>query len=66
MTFLNLSIGYLLNQNMISNKTKIEAVDYEADLRVIVIRTKKKTNFEIKLRKKQLLLGMHKELYLVM
>ena len=39
-----LSIGYLLNQNMISNKTKIEAVDYEADLRVIVIRTKKKTN----------------------
>ena len=52
-----LSIGYLLNQNMISNKTKIEAVDYEADLRVIVIRTKKKTNFEIKLRKKTITSG---------
>ena len=26
-------------------------MDYEADLRLIVIRTKKKTNFEIKLRK---------------
>ena len=52
-----LSIGYLLNQNMISNKTKIEAVDYEDDLRVIVIRTKKKTNFEIKLRKKTITSG---------
>ena len=52
-----LSIGYLLNQNMISKKTKIEAVDYEADLRVIVIRTKQKTDFEIKLRKKTITSG---------
>ena len=61
-----LSIGYLLNQNMISNKTKIEAVDYEADLRVIVIRTKKRQILKLNLEKKQLLLGVHKELYLVM
>lgn len=52
-----LSIGYLLNQNMISSRTKIEAVDYDADLRVIVIRTKKKTNFETKLKKKTITSG---------
>ena len=52
-----LSIGYLLNQNMISKKTKIEALDYEADLKVMVIRTKKKTNFEIKLKKKTITSG---------
>merc|ERR1711991_816178 len=52
-----LSIGYLLNQNMISKQTKIEAVDYESDLKVIVIRTKKKTNFEIKLKKKTITSG---------
>lgn len=52
-----LSIGYLLNQNMISSRTKIEAVDYDADLRVIVIRTEKKTNFETKLKKKTITSG---------
>ena len=60
-----LSIGYLLNQNMISKKTKIEAVDYEADLGVIVIRTKKRQILKLSLEKKQLLLDVHKEPYLV-
>ena len=52
-----LSIGYLLNQHMISSKTQIVAIDYDEDLKVIVIRTKKKTNFEVKLRKKTVTSG---------
>ena len=47
-----LALGYLLNQNMISNKTKIESVEYYADLKTVVVRTKKSTNFEAKLKKK--------------
>ena len=47
-----LAIGYLLNQNMISKKTKIQGIDYEADLGVVVVRTYKKTNYEAKLKKK--------------
>ena len=47
----------LLNQHMISSKTQIVAIDYDEDLKVIVIRTKKKTNFEVKLRKKTVTSG---------
>ena len=41
-----LAIGYLLNQNMITKTTKIESVEYYADLKTVVVRTKKSTNFE--------------------
>ena len=60
-----LAIGYLLNQNMISNKTKIESVDYEEDINTIVVRTKANTNFEKNL-KKLLHLVVHKEQHSVM
>ena len=36
-----LAIGYLLNQNMITKTTKIESVEYYADLKTVVVRTKK-------------------------
>ena len=36
-----LSIGYLLNQNMISRKIKIESIEYHSDLSVVIVRTKK-------------------------
>ncbi len=52
-----LAIGYLLNQNMISKKTKIQGIDYEADLGVVVVRTYKKTNYEAKLKKKTITSG---------
>ena len=52
-----LSIGYLLNQNMISRKIKIESIEYHSDLSVVIVRTKKKTNHEIKLKKKTLTSG---------
>ena len=47
-----LAVGYLLNQNMISKNTKIESVDYDDELNVVVVRTKKKVNYQEKLKKK--------------
>ena len=47
-----LALGYLLNQNMISKRTKIESVEYHSDLNTVIVRTKKITNYEQKLKKK--------------
>ncbi len=47
-----LAIGYLLNQNMLKKNDKITKTEYDMDLDVIVIRTKRKTNYEKKLQKK--------------
>ena len=47
-----LAIGYLLNQNMLLPDDAITAVDYDEDLAVVVVRTKRKTNYEKKLKKK--------------
>ena len=47
-----LEVGYLLNQNMITKRTKIEKIDYDDDLKVVVVRTKKKTSYQEKLKKK--------------
>ncbi len=47
-----LAIGYLLNQNMITKKTRIEEVEYHDDLNAVIVRTLKVTNYEQKLKKK--------------
>ena len=47
-----LSVGYLLNQNMINRKDIIETIDYDADIDVVIVRTKRETNYEKKLSKK--------------
>jgi FdhD protein len=47
-----LAIGYLLNQNMLRPDDTVTAVDYDEDLAVVVVRTKRKTNYEKKLKKK--------------
>ena len=47
-----LSVGYLLNQNMINRKDVIEDIDYDEDIDIVVVRTKRKTNYEKKLSKK--------------
>ena len=52
-----LALGYLLNQNMITNRTKIESIEYDKDLRVVVVRTYNQTNFEHKLKKKTITSG---------
>ena len=47
-----LAIGYLLNQNMLKRNDKIISVDYEEEISTVVVRTKLKTNYEEKLKKK--------------
>ena len=47
-----LAIGFLFNQGMIPVDDKIDQIDYDEDLSVIVVRTEKKTNFEKKLQSK--------------
>ena len=52
-----LAIGYLLNQNMITKKTRIEEVEYHDDLNAVIVRTLKATNYEQKLKKKTITSG---------
>jgi FdhD protein len=52
-----LALGYLLNQAMLKPTDAVEAVDYDEDLGVVVVRTPVVTNFEEKLRKKTLTSG---------
>ncbi|MDC3131681.1 formate dehydrogenase accessory sulfurtransferase FdhD [Pelagibacteraceae bacterium] len=47
-----LAVGYLLNQNMLKKNDIISKVEIDKDLGVVVVRTKRKTNYENKLRKK--------------
>ena len=47
-----LAIGYLLNQNMLLPDDVVTGVDYDEELAVVVVRTKRKTNYEKKLKKK--------------
>ena len=52
-----LAIGYLLNQNMLKKNDKITGVDYDEEISTVVVRTKLKTNYEDKLKKKTLTSG---------
>jgi FdhD protein len=47
-----LAIGYLLNQNMLLPDDVVTGVDYDEELAIVVVRTKRKTNYEKKLKKK--------------
>lgn len=47
-----LAVGYLLNQNMLKADDEITAIDLAADIDTIVVRTKRQTNYEEKLKKK--------------
>ena len=59
-----LAIGYLLNQNMLKKNDKITGVDYDEEISTVVVRTKLKTNYEEKLKKKLLHQDVHKEQFL--
>ncbi|MBV9522488.1 MAG: formate dehydrogenase accessory sulfurtransferase FdhD [Alphaproteobacteria bacterium] len=52
-----LAIGYLLNQGMLRPDDAITAVDHDAELDAVVVRTVRRTDFEEKLRKKTLTSG---------
>src|SRR3982074_3562221 len=47
-----LALGYLLNQNMLRPSDVVTGVDYDEELAAVVVRTKRKTNYEKKLKKK--------------
>lgn len=47
-----LAVGYLLNQNMLSADDEIRAVDYDAEIETVVVRTARVTDYEDKLKKK--------------
>lgn len=47
-----LALGYVLNQNMLKPDDRVTAIDYDAELSVVVVRTARQTNYEEKLKKK--------------
>ena len=47
-----LAVGYLLNQNMLEADDEITAIDHDDDLGVVVVRTRRETDYETKLQKK--------------
>src|SRR5262249_33868907 len=47
-----LAVGYLLNQNMLRTDDEITGIDYDDDIATVVVRTRRQTDFEEKLRKK--------------
>jgi FdhD protein len=47
-----LALGYLLNQNMLRADDEVTGIDHDADLEVVVVRTRRQTDYEEKLKKK--------------
>jgi FdhD protein len=47
-----LALGYLLNQNMLQADDEVTGVDYDEELSVVVVRTKRPTDYEARLKKK--------------
>ena len=47
-----LALGYLLNQNMLLADDEITGIDYDDELEIVVVRTKRETDYEEKLKKK--------------
>ncbi|OAN44788.1 formate dehydrogenase family accessory protein FdhD [Paramagnetospirillum marisnigri] len=47
-----LALGYLLNQNMLRPDDEVRAVDYDAEIETVVVRTTRQTDYEEKLKKK--------------
>ncbi|MDA0368325.1 MAG: formate dehydrogenase accessory sulfurtransferase FdhD [Proteobacteria bacterium] len=52
-----LAVGYLLNQNMLRADDRIDAIDYDEELELVVVRTQRPTDYEAKLKKKTLTSG---------
>lgn len=47
-----LAVGYLLNQNMLRADDEITGIDYEPEIETVVVRTRRQTDYEDKLKKK--------------
>ena len=48
----DLAVGYFLNQGMLRPDDVITGIDHDDELAVVVVRTRRKTNYEEKLKKK--------------
>ena len=60
-----LAIGFLFNQSMITADDKIDQIDYDEDLSVIVVRTEKKRILRKNYSLKYALAAAHKGLFMV-
>jgi FdhD protein len=47
-----LAVGYLLNQSMLKADDEITAIEHEPDIETVVVRTRRQTNYEEKLKRK--------------
>ena len=47
-----LAVGFLANQNMLRPDDEITAIDYDEDIATVVVRTRRETDYEDKLKKK--------------
>ena len=47
-----LAVGYLLNQGMLRQDDEVTGIDYDPELEVVVVRTRRETDYEEKLKKK--------------
>lgn len=47
-----LAVGYLINQNMLRPDDEITAIEHDEDLGAVVVRTRRQTDYEDKLKKK--------------
>ena len=52
-----LAVGYLINQNMLRPDDEITGIDVDMEIDTVVVRTRRKTDFEEKLKKKTLTSG---------
>ena len=52
-----LAVGFLLNQNMLRVDDEIISIDFDDDLDVVIVRTKRETDFEQQLKRKTLTSG---------
>ena len=47
-----LALGYLLNQNMLRPDDEVTGIEHDEELEVVVVRTRRQTDYEAKLQKK--------------
>lgn len=52
-----LALGYLLNQRMLLPDDEVTGIEYDGDLETVVVRTRRKTDYEERLRKRTLTSG---------
>ncbi|MFQ5534880.1 MAG: formate dehydrogenase accessory sulfurtransferase FdhD [Sphingomonadales bacterium] len=52
-----LAVGFLLNQNMLTADDEITGIDVDHEVDVVVVRTRQRTDFESKLKKKTMTSG---------